>query len=120
MDQIREEMRGILERLVRIHPLLLFISTLVTATQSILWRYRPTPHQERDTRRINADNQHVLVVGPGLGRDDHMQSCARIAFELAKEMDQLGVVVDADGLWLVQVSPDIIEHALWTKVHGSG
>jgi len=43
------------------------------------------------------------VVGPGLGRDDHMQSCARIAFELAKEMDQLGVVVDADGLWLVQV-----------------
>jgi hypothetical protein len=32
-----------------------------------------------------------------------MQSCARIAFELAKEMDQLGVVVDADGLWLVQV-----------------
>jgi ATP-dependent NAD(P)H-hydrate dehydratase len=34
-----------------------------------------------------------------------MQSCARIAFELAKEMDQLGVVVDADGLWLVQVSP---------------
>ena len=35
-----------------------------------------------------------------------MQSCARIAFELAKEMDQLGVVVDADGLWLVQVSPD--------------
>jgi ATP-dependent NAD(P)H-hydrate dehydratase len=33
-----------------------------------------------------------------------MQSCARIAFELAKEMDGLGVVVDADGLWLVQVS----------------
>ena len=31
MDQIREEMRGILERLVRIHPLLhFFISTLVT------------------------------------------------------------------------------------------
>jgi ATP-dependent NAD(P)H-hydrate dehydratase len=37
-----------------------------------------------------------------------MQSCARIAFELAKDMDQLGVVVDADGLWLVQVSPNII------------
>ena len=51
MDQIREEMRGILERLVRIHPLLLFISTLVTATQSILWRYRPTPHQERDREK---------------------------------------------------------------------
>jgi ATP-dependent NAD(P)H-hydrate dehydratase len=32
-----------------------------------------------------------------------MQSCARIAFELAREYDQMGVVVDADGLWLVQV-----------------
>lgn len=35
-----------------------------------------------------------------------MQSCARAAFELAREMDQIGVVVDADGLWLVQVSPE--------------
>lgn len=34
-----------------------------------------------------------------------MQNCARIAFGLAKEMDGMGVVVDADGLWLVQVSP---------------
>lgn len=46
---------------------------------------------------------HVLIIGPGLGRDDHMQSCAEIAFELAKDMEQMGVVVDADGLWLVQV-----------------
>ena len=46
----------------------------------------------------------MLVIGPGLGRDDHMQSCARIAFELAKQMDQMSVVVDADGLWLVQAS----------------
>ena len=48
------------------------------------------------------DLQHVLVIGPGLGRDQHMQDCARIAFELAKGME-MGVVVDADGLWLVQV-----------------
>ena len=47
--------------------------------------------------------QHVLVVGPGLGRDDHMQDCARIAFELARELDQMSLVVDADGLWLIQV-----------------
>lgn len=47
--------------------------------------------------------QHVLIIGPGLGRDDHMQNCARIAFKLARDM-KLGVVVDADGLWLVQVS----------------
>ena len=46
----------------------------------------------------------MLIIGPGLGRDEHMQSCARVAFELARDYDQMGVVVDADGLWLVQVS----------------
>jgi len=51
---------------------------------------------------------HVLVVGPGLGRDDHMQNCARVAFELARDMDQIGVVVDADGLWLVQNDPKVV------------
>ena len=52
----------------------------------------------------------MLVIGPGLGRDDHMQSCARIAFELAKGFDQMSVVVDADGLWLVQVSLRVVSH----------
>ncbi|KAI9639352.1 putative cytoplasm protein [Dioszegia hungarica] len=51
---------------------------------------------------------HVLIIGPGLGRDDHMQNCARIAFGLAKDMDQMGVVVDADGLWLVQSEPKLV------------
>lgn len=58
---------------------------------------------------------HVLIIGPGLGRDDHMQSCAKIAFELAKDMEQMGVVVDADGLWLVQVG-----HALLRMTYMSG
>nr|ODO01223.1 ATP-dependent (S)-NAD(P)H-hydrate dehydratase [Cryptococcus depauperatus CBS 7855] len=52
---------------------------------------------------------HVLIIGPGLGRDDHMQSCARIAFELAKDIEQMGVVVDADGLWLVQNEPEVVQ-----------
>jgi hypothetical protein len=53
MDQIREEMRGILERLVSLQKLWypLFTPILVTATQSIPWRYRPTPHQERDREK---------------------------------------------------------------------
>lgn len=54
------------------------------------------------------DRLHVLVVGPGLGRDQHMQDCARIAFELAREIDQMSVVVDADGLWLVQNDPSVV------------
>jgi NAD(P)H-hydrate repair Nnr-like enzyme with NAD(P)H-hydrate dehydratase domain len=51
----------------------------------------------------SSPTQHVLIIGPGLGRSDHTQNCARAAFELAKESD-IGVVVDADGLFLVAVS----------------
>ena len=32
-----------------------------------------------------------------------MQNCARIALDLAKQQDGMGVVVDADGLFLVAV-----------------
>ncbi|WWD17128.1 ATP-dependent (S)-NAD(P)H-hydrate dehydratase [Kwoniella shandongensis] len=51
---------------------------------------------------------HVLIIGPGLGRSEHMQKCAKVAFELAKDIEQLGVVVDADGLWLVQNEPQVV------------
>jgi ATP-dependent NAD(P)H-hydrate dehydratase len=37
-----------------------------------------------------------------------MQACARAAFEIARDMDQLGIVVDADGLWLVQSDPKVV------------
>lgn len=46
---------------------------------------------------------YVLIIGFGLGRDDYMQSCVKIVFELVKDMEQMGVVVDVDGLWFVQV-----------------
>lgn len=51
---------------------------------------------------------HVLVIGPGLGRDEFMQSCAREALIMAKEMD-IGVVVDADGLWLLNSEPELVK-----------
>ncbi|GMK55268.1 hypothetical protein CspeluHIS016_0203240 [Cutaneotrichosporon spelunceum] len=50
---------------------------------------------------------HVLVIGPGLGRSAFMQSCARLAIQLARERD-IGVVVDADGLWLLNSEPDLV------------
>jgi ATP-dependent NAD(P)H-hydrate dehydratase len=43
-----------------------------------------------------------------------MQACAKIAFELARKFDQMSVVVDADGLWAVQVSHDV--GAGWTTL----
>ncbi|CAG7847495.1 ATP-dependent (S)-NAD(P)H-hydrate dehydratase 2 {ECO:0000255/HAMAP-Rule:MF_03157} {ECO:0000255/HAMAP-Rule:MF_03157}; AltName: Full=ATP-dependent NAD(P)HX dehydratase 2 {ECO:0000255/HAMAP-Rule:MF_03157} [Serendipita indica DSM 11827] len=50
---------------------------------------------------------HVLVIGPGLGREQHMQGFARLAIQLARAHN-LYVVLDADALLLIQEDPDII------------
>ena len=43
---------------------------------------------------------HVLVIGPGLGREDYMISHAKVALDLAKE-NEMYVVLDADALWML-------------------
>ncbi|TCD67920.1 hypothetical protein EIP91_011784 [Steccherinum ochraceum] len=43
---------------------------------------------------------HVLVVGPGLGREDYMQKYAKMAIEIAKDKGMF-LVFDADALLLV-------------------
>lgn len=55
------------------------------------------------------DRLHVLVIGPGLGRDDDMQNWAKWAIEKARERG-LGLVLDADALWLVQTKPDVVRN----------
>ncbi|KAK9455650.1 Ribokinase-like protein [Dipodascopsis uninucleata] len=50
---------------------------------------------------------HVVVVGPGLGRDDMMQSLARKMVERAIKSN-LHIVFDADGLFMLQHNPKII------------
>ncbi|CBQ70889.1 conserved hypothetical protein [Sporisorium reilianum SRZ2] len=50
---------------------------------------------------------HAVVVGPGLGRDAFMQKCAKLCIGLARKHDMY-VVVDADGLWLLQNEPEVI------------
>lgn len=54
------------------------------------------------------DRLHVLIIGPGLGRDEFMQSCAREALLLAKERE-VGIVIDADGLWLINSEYELIK-----------
>ncbi|ODV90982.1 hypothetical protein CANCADRAFT_2704 [Tortispora caseinolytica NRRL Y-17796] len=54
------------------------------------------------------DRIHVLVVGPGLGRDPEMQNAAAQCIAAAKSRN-LPLVVDADGLWLIQNQPEIIK-----------
>jgi ATP-dependent NAD(P)H-hydrate dehydratase len=43
---------------------------------------------------------HVLVVGPGLGREPYMQAFAKMAVGIAKEKAMF-LVLDADALLLV-------------------
>jgi ATP-dependent NAD(P)H-hydrate dehydratase len=51
---------------------------------------------------------HVLVIGPGLGRDPLMQdTCARV-IEAARKQN-LPFVLDADGLILAQVRPELVQ-----------
>jgi len=50
----------------------------------------------------------VLVVGPGLGRDPLMLETVTELLENAKVRD-LPLVIDADGLWLINKNPSLIE-----------
>ncbi|KAJ3287914.1 hypothetical protein HDU79_005344 [Rhizoclosmatium sp. JEL0117] len=50
---------------------------------------------------------HVVVVGPGLSRNSFMQTAAKGIIELTRELD-LPLVVDADGLFLIQQDPSVI------------
>ena len=50
---------------------------------------------------------HVLVIGPGLGRDPLMQATVARVIRAARNKD-LPVVLDADALQVVQSDPDIV------------
>ncbi|KAF6761687.1 H-hydrate dehydratase [Ephemerocybe angulata] len=50
---------------------------------------------------------HVLIVGPGLGREPYMQSYAKLAISMAREKGMY-LVIDADGLFLVGKELSII------------
>ena len=43
---------------------------------------------------------HVLIVGPGLGREDYMINFAKLAVNIAKEQGMY-LVLDADALWMI-------------------
>jgi len=53
---------------------------------------------------------HVLVIGPGLGRDIVTQKQVKAVIKAAKEHDPpIPMVLDADALWIVQTDPDLIK-----------
>jgi ATP-dependent NAD(P)H-hydrate dehydratase len=53
---------------------------------------------------------HVLVIGPGLGRDTVTQKQVKAVISAAKNHSPpIPMVLDADALWLVQTEPDLIK-----------
>lgn len=51
---------------------------------------------------------HVVVIGPGLGRDQTMQeTCARVITEARKQ--GIPFVLDADGLMLASTRPELVK-----------
>lgn len=50
---------------------------------------------------------NVLIIGPGLGRTDSAMKITERLIGRAKESD-LPMVIDADGLWLINQKPDVI------------
>jgi len=52
---------------------------------------------------------HVLVIGPGLGRDVVTQKQVKAVITAARKSDPpVPMVLDADALWLVQTDPDLV------------
>jgi ATP-dependent NAD(P)H-hydrate dehydratase len=52
---------------------------------------------------------HVLIVGPGLGRDDVTMDCVGHVITQARALG-LPLVLDADGLFLLSQRPQLLEH----------
>ena len=53
---------------------------------------------------------HVLVIGPGLGRDEVTQRQVKAVITAARTSDPpIPMVLDADALWIIQTDPDLIK-----------
>ncbi|KAH9479410.1 ATP-dependent (S)-NAD(P)H-hydrate dehydratase [Psilocybe cubensis] len=51
---------------------------------------------------------HVLIVGPGLGREPYMQTFAKMAVSIAREQGMF-IVLDADGLYMIGKDRSVIQ-----------
>jgi ATP-dependent NAD(P)H-hydrate dehydratase len=72
---------------------------------------------EKDSSAIDAAAQeviamlprlHVIVIGPGLGRDPVMQEIVARTITAARK-ENIPFVLDADGLFIAQTRPELIE-----------
>jgi ATP-dependent NAD(P)H-hydrate dehydratase len=73
----------------------------------------PVTSPDTDASQIAAritpllDRLHILVIGPGLGRDPLMQDTCALVIRAARDRG-MPMVLDADALQLVQRDPDLV------------
>lgn len=73
-----------------------------------------SPEPDRDAKQVSSriidemlGRLHVLVVGPGLGRDPLMQETCALVLAAARKR-KMPVVLDADALSIVIKSPELV------------
>ncbi|RDB23663.1 ATP-dependent (S)-NAD(P)H-hydrate dehydratase [Hypsizygus marmoreus] len=71
-------------------------------------REESTPEQVKPTLEALLSRLHVLIIGPGLGRELYMESFAKLALSLARARGMF-VVLDADALWMVGKDVSVIQ-----------
>ncbi|KAF9925595.1 hypothetical protein FBU30_004648 [Linnemannia zychae] len=88
-----------------VHPLIKIRETTAAKDKNVSSKIWAKTYDEIESllKRI-----HVLVVGPGLSRDKGMLQTAKHAIGIARNQD-LPIVIDADGLFLVQNDPAVIQ-----------
>lgn len=67
----------------------------------------PTPESVFTRVKEFLPRVHVLVIGPGLGRDPLMQATAELIIQEARRLE-MSLVLDADALMIVQKNPSVI------------
>lgn len=70
----------------------------------------PSSHEMTSPILALLPRLHVLVIGPGLGRDEITLKQVAMVIKAAKEQDpSIPLVLDADGLFLINSDPDLIK-----------
>jgi ATP-dependent NAD(P)H-hydrate dehydratase len=80
---------------------------MISCLLSLTSAYRPSDKVKPELQSI-LSRLHVLIVGPGLGREAYMQSYAKIAVSMAKERGMY-IVLDADGLYMIGEDISVIK-----------
>ena len=88
----------------------LMVSPLLRSTASIQSNSTPSGDEVAKPILDMLDRLHVLVIGPGLGRDEVTLKQVAAVIKAARAREpRVPMVLDADCLWLIQEQPDLVK-----------